>query len=215
MAFHPFIQEMLKGFMQIFTAISKDWSVMWLLAPVVLLWILLELYFGTHKQEKLGWNTALGNGFVLIWVTLGILRDLFAGSIQGKSGKIIIMSLFVLYGIIVCYVAFTHKAVEKVSFLLGSPYVIYFLTMYLILWGYDLLEVNLIIILDVTIIFFVLLIFKTIVRHFLPESTKDAGGDAFKPDKFDVGTKEIGGGPIGQENFDMDDMFKSKSPPPM
>jgi len=208
MAIHPFLQQMLTGFGQISTAISKDWSVMWLLAPVILLWILLEFYFGTHKQEKLGWNTALGNGFVLIWITLTILRDLFAGSIEGKTGKIIIMILFTIYGSTVCFLAFTHKAVEKVSFLLASPYIIYFLSMYLILWGYDLLEVSLIIILDVVVIFFVLLIVKTLIRHFLPDITKGDQEGGFEPDKFDVGTKEVGGGPVGQENFDLDDMFK-------
>jgi hypothetical protein len=207
MALHPFLQEMLKGFWQIFTAISKDWSVMWLLAPVIILWILLEVYFGLHKSEKLGWNTALGNGFVLIWVTLGILRDIFKGSVQGKTGQIIIMVLLVIYGGFVCYLAFTHKAVEKVSFLLASPYLIYFLSMYLLLWGYDLLEVNLYIIIDVVIIFFFLLLLKTILRNMLPDIS---GGGA---ERFEVGTKELGGGPIGQDNFDLDDMFKSKTPP--
>lgn len=212
MATHPFVQELLNGFGQIFTAISKDWSVMWLLAPVIILWILLEIYFGRHKQEKLGWNTALGNGFVLIWVSLTIMRELFQGSIEGKTSKIIIMTIFVLYGTIVCYLAFTHKAVEKVSFLLASPYLIYFLTMYLILWGYDLLAVNLYIIIDVIIIFFVLLLFKTILRHLIPEAA-GAGGLEEKG-SFDVGSKEIGGGPIGQDNFDLDDMFRSKKMPP-
>ncbi len=183
---------------------------MWLLAPVIIIWLMLEVYFAMHKSEKLGWNTALGNGFVLIWVTLTILRELFAGSIEGKTGKIIIMVIFSIYGAIVCFLAFTHKAVEKVSFLLASPYLIYFLSMYLILWGYDLLDVNIYIILDIIIIFFVLLIFKAIFSHFVPESTKDSG---MEMDKFDVGTKEVGGGPIGQENFDLDDMFKQKGPP--
>jgi len=71
---HPLIQEILDGFLTIFKSPSNDWSVMWLLAPIFLFWIVLEIYFDKHKKEALGWNTALGDGLSLFWVAITCVK---------------------------------------------------------------------------------------------------------------------------------------------
>ena len=67
---NQFLSKMLLGYKEIFTSIAKDYSVLWVILPIFLFWIMLEFYFDTHKEETLGWNTAFGNGLSLFGVLL-------------------------------------------------------------------------------------------------------------------------------------------------
>jgi len=71
------VENLLIGFKEIFLAPSKDPSIWWLLAPIILFWLITEIYFGRHKQERLGWNTALGNGLSMFWIVIISFKVLF------------------------------------------------------------------------------------------------------------------------------------------
>ena len=49
----------------------------WIVAPLVLTLILMTFYFGKYSEEELGWNTAIGNSIVLLFVAIDLLRYLF------------------------------------------------------------------------------------------------------------------------------------------
>ena len=101
------IQAFTKGFKEIFAAPFKDWSVFWLLAPILVLWIVLEIYFDTHKKETLGWNTALGNGISMFWITANLMRYLFSENMANFSWtKFITIMLVLVYAVFVSTIAF-------------------------------------------------------------------------------------------------------------
>ena len=69
--------EILEAFSAILASPFKELSVWWYLTPIFILWLVLEVYFGKYKKEKLGWNTSLGNGITLTWINIESIRFLF------------------------------------------------------------------------------------------------------------------------------------------
>lgn len=49
-------------------------DMIWIIAPIVIAFLLMSFYFGRYKKEELGWNTAFGNSMVLIFATVDLLR---------------------------------------------------------------------------------------------------------------------------------------------
>ncbi len=88
--------------------------------PLIMGLVIMELYFGKHKEESLGWNTAVGNG--VLWTSTGISLYLTAELTQ--------MQLYLVYGLIaigglVVYLDFFHKWPSTVAFMISSAAVIY------------------------------------------------------------------------------------------
>ena len=71
------LDEMLAGYGDIFSAPFKSMEALWILIPLFIVWIVLEIYFARFKKEELGWNTALANGITLGWLTLQGMKALF------------------------------------------------------------------------------------------------------------------------------------------
>ncbi len=91
------------------------------LLPIMLGAFIIELYFGKHKTEVLGWNTSVGNS--IIWVSTGLnllLTEAIDSTIE------LYVSYFILgMGILVGYMDFFHKWSEAVAFRASSADVIY------------------------------------------------------------------------------------------
>src|SRR3989344_9539006 len=94
--------NLLLGFSEIFSSPLKDLSVWWLLSPVILFWFVIEIYFGRYKKEKLGWNTALGNGLSMFWIVVISLKVLFEGQFGLHNlGKLVFVIFIALYSIFI------------------------------------------------------------------------------------------------------------------
>ena len=166
--------NILLGFKDIFTAPSRDLSILWILTPIILFWFLLEIYFGRFKQEKLGWNSAMGNGLSMFWIVVISLRALFSEKlILFTVGKLIFISLIGMYALFIIYISFSHKMRKKVSFLIASPTPVYFLSAIAILWIYGLIEMSRWIILDLVILYIFILIFEAILKKIIPTATHE------------------------------------------
>lgn len=97
--------------------------------PLVAGAIVIELYFGKHKQERLGWNTSVGNA--VIWVSTGITL-LITETLVGPE-------LYATYGLIglgifIGYMDFFHKWSEAVAFTVSSAGVVYTLAYILVVF---------------------------------------------------------------------------------
>ena len=190
-----FLDAMLEGFGHIFSAPFTEFSVLWLIIPLFLLWLVLEVYFDIHRGEKLGWNTALGNGITLFWITADVMRALFERSPADFWARFGITMAVLLYAIMIIYFSFTHKISEKWDYPLSSPTPIYFIAGVTILWGYGVLKVDGIVALDILILFFAVLLLKQILRWIIPSKEGefgDMGGG--------LGGGELGGGDLGKES---------------
>jgi hypothetical protein len=68
------INDIGAGFYDIGLALTSDLGVWWLLIPIFLLWIAMEVYFGEYKQERMGFSSTLANGVTLFWISLTSFR---------------------------------------------------------------------------------------------------------------------------------------------
>ena len=161
-----------KALGEIGSSLFKEASLWWLLTPLFLFWIILEVYFGAYKEEKLGWNTALGNGITLVWVAVESLRFLFYNSSKVSVLRFIVLISILVYGGFIVFMAFSHQFSEKVTFLLASPSPIYFLALITILWGHNVLRLTWWVLADLILLYLIFLGLMSLVRIMLPEMRK-------------------------------------------
>lgn len=91
--------------------------------PVITGAVVIELYFGKHTNEELGWNTSVGNA--IVWVTTGIAMYLTTDlSLQEKYATAGLVTL----GLGVAYLDFYHKWSPTVAFIASSSGLVYTLT---------------------------------------------------------------------------------------
>ena len=88
--------------------------------PLVLGLVVMELYFGKHKKESLGWNTAVGNS--ILWISTGV--SLYMTSTLGQIQLYLVYGLIGL-GVFVAYMDFFHKWPSTVAFVISSSAIIY------------------------------------------------------------------------------------------
>jgi len=162
-----FIDEMLIGFSQIFSAPFKRIEVLWLLVPLLLMWIILEIYFAKYKTEELGWNTALANGISLGWITLEGMRYLFSAQPTDFWLRFFVNVIILVYAGMIINFSFTHKVNPKIEFLLASPTLVYFLGIFSVLWGFGLLSITIYVLIDIIILFLVILIFIRLLKKYV------------------------------------------------
>lgn len=145
----------------------EELSLWWFLAPVFLLWIGMEIYFGQYKKERLGWNSILANGISFSWINIAAFRVLFMEDLMANDfwPRFIILIIFFIYGMFVIYSAFFHKVSQKLAAVLAGPTTIYFLSVVSILWGQGVLIINKWVFLDLLIIYLILSILFWLLRR--------------------------------------------------
>ena len=100
---------------------------LWIIAPILITLFLVQLYFGRHKEEELGWNTAYGNAIVLIFVTTNLLRSLYQNygmdifePTHPVFPKTVIVSIGIIQAIFLFFIDFSHLLPKKISFFLSN-----------------------------------------------------------------------------------------------
>jgi len=160
------LNQIIEGFQLIGQSLTKDPSIWWFLAPIFILWIVMEIYLGQYKKEKLGWNSILANGISFSWINIASFRVLFLENSEAVDFTLrtIILILFFLYGIFVVYLAFSHKIPQKIGSLLAGPTTIYFLSTVSVLWGQGVLEISKWIFIDLIILYFVIYLIFWLIK---------------------------------------------------
>ncbi|MBW2999864.1 hypothetical protein KY339_04275 [Candidatus Woesearchaeota archaeon] len=162
------LNEILLGFWQIIKSPFQDLSVLWLLVPIVVLWFTFEIYFGKHREEKLGWNTALGNGVSFCWVAVSVMKFIFTDMEQNFTwAKFFIILGLLCYGLFIVYISFTHTFSERVTYIFASPTAVYFLSGVGVLWGYGALEISLWVFIDLVIFFLLAMLLAWILKRYI------------------------------------------------
>ncbi|MAG60674.1 hypothetical protein CL619_02695 [archaeon] len=194
MAPSTLIDNLLNGFSHISAAPFQNLEIWWYLFPILALWITLEFYFGFYKSEKMGWNTALGNAFSFAWVSIEGMRVLFEKSLDLFLLRFGILSLAIAYSVFIIYLVFTHKIKDKYAFLAASPSLTYYLSAVSILWMHGLIIIDLWVLIDLIILFFVTMLLFMLIKKILPQKAEsnNSGNDDYKYDKvgFDETKKE-------------------------
>lgn len=103
-------------------------EMLWTVTPLICTWLALTLYFGTYRREELGWNTALSNSIVLLFVFLELMREIVQYT-SPESWKnlitfypaFIIILIVIIEALLLFYNAFMHKWPKKIMFFIASP----------------------------------------------------------------------------------------------
>ena len=138
-----FIENIQGAFKEIFEATLIEPSIWWLITPLIILWITIEIYLGEHPQEKLGWNTLLANGISLCWIAIESIRFLFyEPTLTLFAERFVILLVILGYGIFVVINSFLHRGPIRIMSFLAGPSLVYFLAVVTILWGHGLLDIT-------------------------------------------------------------------------
>jgi len=170
--------EILRGFGQIFSSPFKDTSALWLIVPLFLLWIVLVVYFGVYSTEKLGWNTALGNGISMFWVFVSLLSYLFSKPLTDWTKVASLLVLF-SYALFIVIVSFKHAIKESVFFVMASPTVLFFFSWIAVVWTYGSLALTWAVLIDLVVLLGLALGAVQLLTHFRAKTIrkKESAGE--------------------------------------
>jgi signal transduction histidine kinase len=101
-------------------------ELLWIVTPLIMVIIVMTIYFAKYKDEELGWNTAMGNSLILIFVALDLFRSIYMKQSLGISnfsvyGSATLLSfLLLLIGMVLMFVNFSHFLPKRLGFLFSS-----------------------------------------------------------------------------------------------
>lgn len=72
-----YLPHLYHRFIELVTAPAEIPGMLWIVVPLVIALLLMEFYFSRYTREELGWNTAVGNSLVLIFVSIDLLRNIY------------------------------------------------------------------------------------------------------------------------------------------
>ena len=152
------MNPLVEGFKLIGQSLVKDINIWWFLAPVFILWIVMEVYLGQYKKEKIGWNSILANGISFSWINIASFQVLFLenSSSVDFTLRTVILAVFFIYGLFIVYIAFRHKIPQQICSWMAGPTTIYFLSTISVLWGQGVLEINRWVLTDFIILYFII-----------------------------------------------------------
>lgn len=159
------VADLFSGFAAIREALFTDLSIWWVLAPIVVLWVSMEVYFGEYKREKLGFSSALANGISLSWIAFSALRLFFSSGLDTNSAEFYALGFFALYGVLVVILSFRHAISARVVNWIAAPSIIYFFSTLAVLWGENLLQISTSVLLALAILFIIIWSFFAIVKR--------------------------------------------------
>ncbi len=122
-----FIFEIMPYVWMLITAPFTNPSMMWIITPLIISMVLMQLYFGRYRQEELGWNTAFGNSISLIFVSINLLQYIY--NQYGISGinifspatnKIYLIAIIGVISLIQLIINYFHLIPKKIAFFINS-----------------------------------------------------------------------------------------------
>jgi len=100
----------------------------WVVLPLIGITLVMTFYFGKYICEQLGWNSALSNSIVLLFVGLDLLRTIyhytFPASVWNYAWHPVKLGiiLFIMFeGMLLARMAFQHAVPSAFMFFIASP----------------------------------------------------------------------------------------------
>lgn len=124
----PFVKQTLFELNSLVMAPFDVPEMWWIVTPLLAVIFVMTFYFGKYINEKLGYNTALGNSVVLFFVCIDLLRTIynytFPPSFENYAWYPVttaIIFIIILESILLLSAAFQHALPEKVMYFVASP----------------------------------------------------------------------------------------------
>lgn len=167
-----FINEIYPRIIDIVTKPFFQKSLLWIILPLFITLILIQVYFGRYKNEELGWNTAFSNSVSLLWVTTTLFRFIYEGSQESllnmvllNKEKIILISILAFWAIISIFLQFYHILPKKIDFLIYSSIPVYVTSILFVILIIGNIVLNLNTLYASLFIFFIISFLFFLLRH--------------------------------------------------
>ena len=169
--FTDFAIQSFDRFVEFITAPIEMPEMLWILVPLILNILIMELYFGRYVLEELGWNTAFSNVIVLIFVSVDLLRYLYNAGRLELGIELALICAIILVGIVLTILDFFHELPKHFAFVVSSKLPMNYLALVsiiLIYSGINILEAETII----ALLLFLLLLYVIIklIHAIVPKS---------------------------------------------
>lgn len=151
---------------------GKNTEMIWILAPLILTLLLMELYFSRYENEQLGWNTAFGNSLVLIFISASLIRHLYINGLLTynlEPYKIGTTFAVLIVGFILTILDYSHALPKKIAFGLSSRLPINFLAYAAILIVYGNLPIDFITAIGFIVVLLLLSVVLRIIHDMVPK----------------------------------------------
>ena len=166
----PFFKSVFDNFMILLKAPTQNPEMIWITLPLVVVLVMITLYFSRYREEELGWNTALGNSLVLIFVSIDLFRTIFNRTDPGSlynlmnfSWSTILVSLLFIYGIFLLFSNFSHTLPKKIAYFMSSALMVNLLAYVMIALVYSRLEITIFSLVSLILFFIILLLIFTFI----------------------------------------------------
>ena len=124
----PFILTTWDRFIDLILAPYLYQNMVWIIAPLIFTICIMEFYFTRYKHEELGWNTAVGNSVVLIFVSIDLFRQIYEGNLKQILAldvasipmTTICAGIIGIWGLGLMVFNFWHILPKRFSFLISS-----------------------------------------------------------------------------------------------
>ncbi|MBD3310737.1 hypothetical protein GF351_05970 [Candidatus Woesearchaeota archaeon] len=165
---------------------------LWMILPLMLILVFIHLYFGRHRSEELGWNSAFSNSISLLWICMILSRFLFENyswsemlSEPQAMKSLIIIGILVSWVLVLLVLNYFHVMPKRLAFMLSSSdsvYVMAYIVISVIVDGFPLDQKTLIASLA---LFVIMLSVLQVIKHIIPmtRSAKQVLREREKRDK--------------------------------
>ena len=178
-----FSLEVFPRFMDLVTAPYYHSELLWITIPLIIAVLLMEFYFGRYSKEELGWNTAVGNALVLLFVAMDLFRYLYTHSLYKDFFNYIFLNvqgvfiavIIALEGVWLLFANFFHILPKRFAFFASASLQINMTAYVAIVLVYSNLVLDLATIIAAVVLYFILLGFFALI-HFIEPKAKEVIG---------------------------------------
>lgn len=131
-------------FLELLNAPFRNSDILWTVVPLVIATLIMFIYFQRYKEEELGWNSAVANSLISLFVSISLLRHLYFISgdgniinLTGNLSRTVISLLLLFWGLLLLIINFKHSLPKKVAYFLSSPLTINLISYVAIVFVYS------------------------------------------------------------------------------
>lgn len=156
-------------------------EILWIVVPLIFTLLVMETYFGRYARDELGWNTAVGNALVLLFVAMDLFRTLVRQLPEPHTFRAVLLHLpegrFILaacVGIGGCYLIATNFfriLPKEIAFEISSAYPINFIAYATIVLVYTEIPLDWYTLFGAVVLFCLLAMFFWFFRLLIPYAT--------------------------------------------
>lgn len=120
------LPAVIERYLELLTTPLVYTDMLWVVFPLLLTMLAMELYFGTYSSEELGWNTATANSLFLVLISFDLFRELFRGGslawewVMENPALFAIAGSLLILGILMFILNFKHALPRKLAFRISS-----------------------------------------------------------------------------------------------